>query len=287
MPGFVPERVSSQLRNSSYVLFRQKALLLRLGQRNFKQVEAEFPLANFSALGQACCDSVKIRASSTQAASAVRNFARLVVLDLGDRGIVEVIHGDVPPRCFEELNAVDRERRSCFPMSLSKNEYIVFWDVKGSKIFEDDDESMDTDDEYSRPPSMALVAPLLERAFELNEATVQNNTEDEGTIEGGAMRQIAGVSASTRPTQKMWNELNTFQSISLYNGCPLQLVFDFISCDSTPDELHFVLDAGRPPLRKLPADEFLALYGLQRELYFESHERRPAAVPGDWWAEVY
>ena len=67
---------------------------------------------------------------------------------------------------------------------------------------------------------------------------------------------------------------------------PLMYVYDFCSCDTPFDDLLFVHDAGRPPLRKLGDDEFLEVYGVTRRLEFAAR-RVVRESTTDWWSCVY
>ena len=67
---------------------------------------------------------------------------------------------------------------------------------------------------------------------------------------------------------------------------PLMCVYDFCSCDTPVDELLFVRDDGRPPLRKLSDDEFKEVYGVTRRLEFVAR-RVVRKTTIDRWSCVY
>ena len=79
---------------------------------------------------------------------------------------------------------------------------------------------------------------------------------------------------------------NEHQACRLQAKQPLVLLYDFATCESKYDELGFVHDAGRPPLKALDHDAFLEVYGLPRKLAFGPYRVR-APCNEDWWAGVY
>ena len=64
----------------------------------------------------------------------------------------------------------------------------------------------------------------------------------------------------------------------------LLYVYDFCTCHTEFDNLRFVLNAARPPL-KADLKHFKSVYGLPATLEFSRRVRAPYTC--DWWATVY
>ena len=64
----------------------------------------------------------------------------------------------------------------------------------------------------------------------------------------------------------------------------LLYVYDFCTCHTEFDNLRFVLDAARPPL-KADLKSFKSVYGLPATMEFSRRVRAPYSC--DWWASVY
>ena len=72
----------------------------------------------------------------------------------------------------------------------------------------------------------------------------------------------------------------------LNNRAVLHFVYDVCRVDAKFDNLAFVRDAGRHPLRELDMDNFESFYGIPRTLQFKASEPRARDV-SDLWASVY
>ena len=68
-------------------------------------------------------------------------------------------------------------------------------------------------------------------------------------------------------------------------GGPLAFVFDCADCTTSFDDLKYIHDAAREPLRLLPDDAFEKLYKLPRKLSFAVRAER-TETRLNWW-EVY
>ena len=67
----------------------------------------------------------------------------------------------------------------------------------------------------------------------------------------------------------------------------LSFVFDFVPCEAaTFDELLFIRDAARAPLRQVDDATFQLTYGLPRRLEFQTHRPREA-LQADLLSNVY
>ena len=72
----------------------------------------------------------------------------------------------------------------------------------------------------------------------------------------------------------------------LNNRAELHFVYNVCRVDAKFDDLAFVRDAGRHPLRELDMDNFESVYGIPRTLQFKASEPRARDV-SDLWASVY
>ena len=106
-----------------------------------------------------------------------------------------------------------------------------------------------------------------------------NNAPSQERYVGGAMQKFAH-----KPVLKQLKD-TAHDNITarLTASVQLQFVYDFANMDTAFEKLAFINDAGRPPLKHLPDNVFLARYGVNRTLRFQPAVARER-VPQDWWS---
>ena len=294
--------------SATYIKFPTKGMLLRLGARTFSPARFNVPAEEFFALQQNRSQMVTVEARSTQPATLVRGFEKLVALDLCRTGRAHLLDGEASQAPSTGGQPGDKRPTfqdrtvHCFPLSLrSGSSFLVLWHVVASKremtagtsdeSQDEDDEEEDMEDDYTPIPTADIVRPLLERALRSSDAATGapcDLVESDQWFEGGVMQRIcaASVFGCRVVHQHVWDVANEAQSANLTANGPLEFCFDFIRCDDGPEKLLFVQDAARPPLAELEEEDFLRRYGLRRRLCFQ-HCARRRAEPSNWFAEVY
>ena len=66
----------------------------------------------------------------------------------------------------------------------------------------------------------------------------------------------------------------------------LMYVYDFANCETNFDELQYINDAARGPMRQTSDEQYRNVYGLSRKLCFARASMRHN-IKSDWWSSVY
>jgi hypothetical protein len=183
VPGYLPERVSQDLLQASYVFIDKCDLLLKLGASDAaNEREVVFQSDPFTAR----FDKLKITARLCQHADCVGGLARLIVLD---RGLARNVRMPKRWKC-ERHSKVFCESAlhsgACAPIRKgAAGEYWVCWGVQEPAGHSTDHEE---DEGYDSTP-LAQVYTILEKAS-LQDA-LADPTSEEGWSRGGVMQRIS------------------------------------------------------------------------------------------------
>ena len=125
---------------------------------------------------------------------------------------------------------------------------------------------------------------LLDHYFR-NEQWLQ--TKPDGWTEGGEMPGIrSGMLLTTEGQGGRWIAHSLVQN-QIARGRRLSFVYDFVNGTADISSLQFTLDAARSPLRTdLDDDDFEALYGISRRLFFKLAAPRKV-WQHDVFADIY
>ncbi|MBJ77123.1 MAG: hypothetical protein CMJ98_08925, partial [Planctomycetes bacterium] len=285
VPGYLPARVSSQLRSSEYILLRKYDLLLKVDPRVPYNKDMEISVSQYVGLRAERPETAQLKVSATQQGTSMRNLQRLVVLDS-----TKVRVAETPERMFCEnhrrSSAEDaRISGACVPVGGgSRGAYTLLW---GAALEAETVESGTDDEGYEQSP-LACVYSLLDKHFqhelETSDETPQN---DDGMWVGGAMQRLASAMAHRDPCSVVIQLASEHQACRIQSSEPLLFVYDFCKCDSPFESLRFVRDAGRPPLKpSLNDEQFAEVYGLPAKLMFEPRKFREPVVM-NWWEGLY
>ena len=254
LPGYLPDRVSKQFDKSDYVYLHKYGLLLQVG--------AKIPYNNDISVAQcdglqARIEQVDVNVKAIQKGRSLWDMPRLLVLNSMKRGRADAI----------------AKKATCVPVSAGKpGEYVLVW---GAKL-EVNAEDVEEDGFYTQTP-LAHVNLLLDRHSNSETDSKSSQTET-GLWTGGAMQRMYVTMADTCPGVTRFSMKHDKDSILF--------VYDFCSCATPYESLHFIQNANRTPLKKLNDDEFMKTYGLPAKLTFAKNVFRERAT-ADWWEGVY
>jgi hypothetical protein len=278
VPGLDKARVRPELLAANYVFLKSWDLLLRVQPRGVGRKGMCIETMQMNDGGCLSTQRTNITASSVQAGASVRGFPRMVVLDQSDN----VQGALVPTVWFCEKHpggTAPLLTATCLPLVCENGHYVLLW---GADADESEDEEDDTGGVSETP--RASVYALLEQHFasELESGTDETPQNSDAMYPGGAMEQCR---TSMRGSKSgTYNKLRATMVSRLVKRRPLLYVYDLCSCRTEFDQLRFVVDAARPPLRAAVAD-FKSAYGLSQKLEFTRRSR--ARYASDWWASVY
>ena len=278
VPGFDASRVRPQLLQDNYVFLKKKDLLLRVQPRAIGRQGLSIDTLHINGRAHPFTRTSHITASAVQAATSIRGFERLAVLD---RCIAREV--SLPSiRFCEKHSRIDalpaKATGTCVPLVIENGHYMLLWGADADTS----DSDSDHEDTLSETPRASVYA-LLEKHFALGldgtDETPQNN---DAMYPGGAMEKCKASIRASRAGAI--NNLRASLVSRLAANRPLLYVYDFCSCHTDFDSLRFVRDAARPPL-KADVKDFKLVYGLPAKLEFTRRVRSPFSC--DWWASVY
>ena len=223
--------------------------------------------------------TVTLKTGGKQRGHSLKGIARLVAMHAASVREATTPHVWVCEDHMKSGAASAVKQGAVVPLFVSKDQYLLLW---GAGVEDSEDEAIV--EGYSTTP-LASAYMLLERHFarELDATSDTPQTED-GWWRGGAMQKLSNAMA--KRCDMADRALREQTSSRLLCKVPLMYVYDFCSCDTPFDDLLFVRDAGRPPLRKLADDEFKEVYGVTRRLEFAAR-RVVRETTTDWWSCVY
>ncbi len=271
VPGFLPERVSKEILQASYVFITQYELLLKAGAcETAKDKEVVFQGDPFASPRM---DTVKVNARTCQHATSVRGLARLIVFD---RGLARVVNTPQRWLCERHSKIVCESTMltgACVPISKGcSGEYLLLWGVHEPvpKDVTDGKAAAECDggDQYYDTTPLANIYAVLDKAS--RQDALADPTPDDGWWRGGVMQRIAStMKRDTLEATKVALETHVARAST---GNPLHFVWDMVSTDAKFGCLKYVLDAARPPLCDRP--DFEKVNGLPRRLRFEARKKR-------------
>lgn len=190
-----------------------------------------------------------------QKCSAVRGFERLAVFKLC-ANIRETLPAHPSP------HKADKNLGECLPLFMDDGIITLLWGM--------DQAESDDDEQYTSTP-LSSARALIEKRFKQQ----QEQKDELDWWEGGAMKRVG------QPVTK-----SLLASKRHVQGHRMLFVYDFGDRSTMFEKLHFVIDAGREPLKDFDDETFENTYGLARRLQFKKAEPR-RHVPSDWWSSVY
>ena len=272
MPGFDASRVRPELLQDNYVFMRKNDLLLRVQPRAIGRQGLSIDTLHVNGRALPFTRTSHITVSAVQAATSIRGFERLVVLD---RGIAREV--SLPSiRFCEKHSRIDalpaKATGTCVPLVTENGHYMLLWGADAG--------DSDSDDDVSETPRASVYA-LLEKHFSLGlDGTDETPQNSDAMYPGGAMEKCK----SSCRWASAFKDLEATLVSRLVTSKPLLYVYDFCSCRTDFDYLSFVRDAARPPLNT-DVKDFKSVYGLAPKLEFTRRVRAPYS--NDWWASVY
>jgi hypothetical protein len=280
VPGFDAARLRPELLRGNYVFLKSHDLLLRVQPRAVGRQGLSIDTLQANGRGQLFNRTSHITASAVQSGTSVRGFERLIVLD---GGIAQ--NAFVPSvRFCEKHSRIDalpaRTTGACVPLVCENGHYALLW---GADVGNSDSEDDDDTSGMSETPR-ASVYGLLEKHFAmgLQSCTDETPRDCDAMYPGGAMQKCKSSLRGSKMSGI--SHLRATLISRLATSKKLLYVYDFCTCHTEFDNLRFVLDAARPPL-KADLKSFKSVYGLPATMEFSRRVRAPYSC--DWWASVY
>ena len=158
VPGFDASRVRPELLQDNYVFMRKNDLLLRVQPRAIGRQGLSIDTLHVNGRALPFTRTSHITVSAVQAATSIRGFERLVVLD---RGIAREV--SLPSiRFCEKHSRIDalpaKATGTCVPLVTENGHYMLLWGADAG--------DSDSDDDVSETPRASVYA-LLEKHFSL------------------------------------------------------------------------------------------------------------------------
>jgi len=278
VPGLVQSRVRSELLHGSYLFLKRHDLLVKLDPKTEIGCE-EMRIQTLAANARGVFEekSLTVNTAGRQRAESVRGIARLVVMhscNVREAAQPEVWYCGQHMKC----GATEAIKTGAVcPLVLSEGKYLLLW---GAGVEELDDADIEG---YSTTP-LASAYDLLNREFAREMETSDDTPHtDDAWWKGGVMEKLPR--AMHGRCGMAGRALREHATSRLLCKKPLLYVYDFCLCTTAFDDLPFVRDAGRPPLRALEGGEFKEAYGVSRRLEFARRVFRRSH--SDWWTSIY
>ena len=247
LPGCVPDKVSRRFRDASYFSLPGPAVvLLRAEKQNIS--------------------SLQLVVGGRQARVKEAVAERCRVLTKFER---------IAAKHFGRVSRIDDAQEKCFPIVLRTSAMIIWGLPSKAQVVEEEQDSS----EYSTTP-MESVQSLLKEVSKRNANDSEQASEFQWWL-GGAFRQ-----SSNKPVFRALCQVDADVYQRIDSRVSLHFVYDLVAAATSFNDLKFVLDAGRCPLRDIPSDVFKETYGIKKELSFKRAEKREAK-PTDLWSVLY
>ena len=176
---------------------------------------------------------------------------------------------------FGRVSRIDDAQEKCFPIVLRTSAMIIWGLPSKAQVVEEEHDSS----EYSTTP-MESVQSLLKEVSKRNANDSDQASQFQWWL-GGAFRQ-----SSNKPVFRALCQVDADVYQRIDSRVSLHFVYDLVTNATSFQDLKFVLDAGRCPLRDIPSSVFKETYGLTKELSFKRAEKREAN-PTDLWSVLY
>ena len=252
VPGFESRSISRRLLEGKYMLLEKYDLLLRAEPSETQDINVTVSTRD-DAIGR------RIKPTAVRRCSSIRGFERTVVLKYAK---------------VQRVTTAEIEHGLVRPVLTQGGKYTtLFYGL-------DEREEEGDDDNYSTSPT-ATARLLLQQLFDSRlQGSSETPQNDFAWWTGGAMHKFAKQPLKDA-SRTAWSSVQA----DLNNRAELHFVYDVCRVDAKFDDLAFVRDAGRDPLRELDMDTFEGAYGIPRTLQFKASEPRARAV-SDLWASV-
>jgi hypothetical protein len=274
VPGFEPKHVhASLLSRGTFVFLHEYDILLKVEPKELHGKDMEIQTKHPDGSG---VQNVNVEVGAVQRGQAILGFARLVIMDRKIANHVQLPRTSFCPHHLKTFAKHSSATGTCIPIVVDSGHYMLLWGAgKDDKETQSDD-----DDEYYTETPLASAYTLLEKHFNRE---LEANTHEED--EGGIMEKLSG--GMTRPScQRVQTTLHNTTASRLMRKSHLLYVYDFLPCDGSFEDLKFVRNAGRHPLKIMSGEDFKKAYGIHRELRFVSRARSLISTT-DWWSVVY
>ena len=173
----------------------------------------------------------------------------------------------------ETISQIDVTTRSCIPVNVSKRGLSLLWLAQASQTPQEDPA------EYSCTPLESVAALLADiRARDMEEPT---HTDEFAWWFGGVVPKC-----SSKPIYRAIEAVDMNVRQRLRHGNHVHFVYDLVPPTTSLQNLKFVLNAARAPLRGVSNTEFKEVYGLSKTLKFKDAEPREV-TPSDLWSTLY
>ena len=173
----------------------------------------------------------------------------------------------------ENVLQIDASTRGCIPVNMSKKGLSLLWPAQATQNPQEDLT------EYSCTPLESVTA-LLEDIYTRDTESPPHIDEFDRWI-GGVVPKLA-----SKPVYRAIEAVDVNIRQRLRYGNHVHFVYDLVPTSSSLQDLKFVLNAARPPLRGIRDLEFQDIYGLSKTLKFKNAEPREIA-PSDIWSILY
>ena len=173
----------------------------------------------------------------------------------------------------ENILQIDASTRDCVPVNINKKGLSLLWPAQ---VTQNPQEDLT---EYSSTPLETVTELLTEiRARDMEKPT---HIDEFDCWFGGVVPR-----GSTKPIYRAIEAVDVNVRQRLRYGNHVHFVYDLVPATTSLQDLKFVLNAARPPLRGVTDPEFKEIYGLNKILQFKNAEPREV-VPSDLWSILY
>ena len=269
VPGFRPELATEKILVEKYVYVQDRDLLVKIDQYGMP--------SGGRATASLLDKKTTLQYAMAHRCSVVDGLKRLLVWDGYNKGAVAIRHAHAPA-----LHPDDRPgRREASPNTVvvksacAPGTFYLLW---GTAVPEDSDDELDAarDRREGVNDLDGYHCTPIERANALFDRLLDENLlTEQQTVDGGAVAKLLGKTME-RQNGHVSSQTAARQLDPTWRGAErLSFVFDFVPCETaTFEELHFLRDAGTPPLQQLDDATFEEMYGLPRRLRFSKHRPR-------------
>ena len=173
----------------------------------------------------------------------------------------------------ENVTHIDSTTRQCFPVNVRKRALTLVWPAQAVQNQDEDPE------DYSCTPLENVERLLAD--VSARESGDPMETDEFAWWLGGVV-----PGGSTKPIYRAIEAVDANVQRRLRHQTHINFIYDLVPMTTPLKDLHFVMDAGRLPLRSLAIEAFREAYGLDRTLAFKSAAPRDSK-PSDIWATLY
>lgn len=276
-PGLESNHLSHKIKNGRFIYVADYDLLVTVGPKHICEQTINLDVVKFRFMQPHDVTSCPVAVKALQQSHAVQSIVRLVVLGTPHFQF-RTIHTPRTESCAscQKTGAVSAAiTDTAAIMLVDEGHFLLMWNVTEAITAASDQDSSAT--------PLAKIYRLLEQHFEQSLTSFRATKRLCGRSGlDGVVHQSSRTTTEASFIARVENDLAN----QLLKKQRLAFVYDFVSCDESLSDAHFVFNAKRPPLSQLDDEEFEAVYGLPPRLRFKEAPPR-APILCEWGIHLY